>query len=126
MPLPQTLNSYADVKRVADSVIANGCGASLTFDSSAQATRWRQRFYQFRKLLLRDRQSTPYDSLLLRKEMHSPIVRIEFLEQSGAKVVFDNPEAQLLPSSESASAVRVDLDDPLLLQALAFVPKVPE
>ena len=45
MPMPKNLSAYDDVRQLADTLVARKSAATLTFDTSAQATRFRQRFY---------------------------------------------------------------------------------
>lgn len=123
MPMPKNLSAYDDVRQLADTCLAKRTAATLSFSTSAQATRFRQRFYYFRKLMI-DAQvrlgelnpSTPYDGLLVKKLPGDCSLRFEFQSGPSCEIAFDDPATKLLPLSplpESTSA-----SDPLLTAAL--------
>lgn len=133
MPLPRTLNSYLDVKRVADSVIEQQSPCTVSFTTRAECTRWCQRFYTYRSLLLAAqekqgviRASTPYDVLILRKDKNGLSARIEFIDNGDIAVKFDDPAATVLPlqtTAPPAEETTFDEDD-LLSAALNLAGKL--
>jgi len=130
MPLPRTLNSYLDIKRIADSVIEHQSPCTVAFGTKSECTRWCQRFYTYRSLLLKEQQrlqaphpSTPYDGLIVKKASDHLSARIEFIDSGAVSVAFDNPEATILPLAASPigePAVAVSEDDDLLAFARKF------
>ena len=49
MPLPNTIETYEDIRLVMDNVLAQG-GGSYVLPSQKEAVFWRKRAYKFRKL----------------------------------------------------------------------------
>lgn len=72
---------YEDVKKILDSAIASG-GGIVTLPTPGQAVRWRQRAYEFRKLMRAKSDWSVYDRLVMRKlEPESCDVEIAVIEQ---------------------------------------------
>jgi hypothetical protein len=120
MPLPTTVTAYNDVRSIADSAIRHGSGAMLEFPSRAEAIRFRQRFYQLRKLL-RNRspdETTPYDNCVLRDGPDYKKLRLEITSAQPVIVTFDNPEAVV----EQSPAIPPQ--DNLMAEALALAKKL--
>lgn len=81
MPLTTNINAYADVSRVLEAA-RNAGGARFTLPSARDAVRWRQRAYQYRKLLYQRRGHTPYDMMQL--TLDGETVIIQFRDVTGA------------------------------------------
>jgi len=107
MPLPRTLAAFNDVKQLIDSCINQRSEATLNFPSSSAKTRFRQRFYHFRKLLLElnFHKGTPYDQLILRNGEAATQLRVEILDARKIGVTFDDPTAVVLPLATAAAPV---------------------
>jgi len=107
MPLPRQLAAFNDVKQLIDSCINQRSEATLNFPSSSAKTRFRQRFYHFRKLLLElnFHKGTPYDQLILRNGDLPTQLRVEILDARKIGVTFDDPSAVVLPLESPAVPV---------------------
>lgn len=123
MPLPKALGMYADVKQVFDTCLAQGA-LTLTFQTPAKASQFRQRGYYYRKLLHTKQLEalglevantyTPYDSIKLTISKTDPLrVRVEEVHLD-AVMVLDSGETPQPPEPETP----VDLSDDSL-EALA-------
>ena len=124
MALSKNINSYNDIRRVLETVLARGGSARYRTETKAQATRWRLRAYMYRKLLQQQAleaagdlpgytPTTPYDDMILRLDDTDVLIAFdgqaipgELLDESGAKLpLVDNKP-------------HIDEDDPLLLEAM--------
>lgn len=96
MPTSKHIAHYSDIAVFAEKLIV-GEPATLTFDSKPAAIKWRQRFYTYRKLYLREQDkvkgagmgSTPWDNIILRNHPDNPkALRVEWHEAPA--LTFDN------------------------------------
>lgn len=89
---------YDDVRQILDSAIESG-GGVVQLTSPGQAVRWRQRAYEFRKLMREKSDWSIYDRITLRKlepgDSHIVIAVIEqtaiFTPAEGGKPVLSKP-----------------------------------
>lgn len=79
-----------DIKEVLDAAIAAG-GGKVTLPTSGEATRWRQRAYEFRKYMRGDKDWSIYDRITLKKlDKESRIIIISVVEQEALFTPVEN------------------------------------
>lgn len=132
MPLPNNVNSYADVKVVLDAALAAG-GGVYKLKTEKEAVRWRQRAYHFRKLAQRQAAAgsnlanyqppTPYDSMHLTIE--GPKVLIGMIRPAEGVLVLPDgseivPEIPKVSFNEKEKQ-RLDEEEALHLAALKLI-----
>jgi len=106
-----SLAMFEDVKEILDQALASG-GGEVTLASPGQAVRWRQRAYQFRKLMRGKVDYSIYDRLTLNKlEDGSAVVTIKVIQQAA---VF----------APAADGIPVKLPEPTLKKPSARLRKV--
>lgn len=117
MALSNTLGSYADVRRIFDSILEHDAPALLDFDSRGAAVHFRQRAYKFRRLM-QNRANTSYDGFVIQQVGETQLRILTQPESSGLRSVTfaGKPDATLIePKAEPESG---DLPDELLSAAL--------
>lgn len=125
MGLSTNINTYNDIRRVLDTVLAKGEVARYKTESRADAVRWRLRAYTFRKLLQRQLNetagtipgyspSTPYDNMILRLDDTAVIIDMDGQAIPGELTDETGRPLSLLEADEA----EVDPNDPLLLEAM--------
>lgn len=136
MPAPRTLGAFADVKTVLDAALrANG--GTYRLRTHGAAIKWRQRAYQYRKLLLDIAErnditglvpaSTPYDGLELRIEGSAVIIAPrepvgEFIPASGPAINLEEVKKET-EENEFTEAARKFADE--LRGRVATLPTLP-
>lgn len=92
MGLPRNPNQYLDIRPVLDAAVANG-GGTYALATAAEAVRWRQRAYGYRKLLWEEAGGigTPYDKLVIKLPTGSRICTLTF----NSTGVFSAPNGQV-------------------------------
>lgn len=107
MGLSNKLSQYDDVAKVLNAVLESKKDGQLVMDSAAQAIRWRQRAYYFRRLLTDQalNSKTPYDTMLLR--VTGNVVAISFSPPPAGQLLIDG---QPVDTSEITPPIGLPLD----------------